>query len=384
MKGLLIFFTFCFLSACGGGSGGGNSTPSEAPKVSVSGPLTVWSDDDDWSAQATAAGMDASTLAFTMSGGDSYIEIDSITGVINSTGYNVDAGSHRFTVSASDASGASASTTYDLRSDAFIAGVWLPLFQTDGEFFTMFVTRSGKIHSVATKEGSAFEECSGTFSIIGGELDGEINCNALNGVDANWSADIEATMNGEFIINKMTITSGQFTGEVNDEPMSFYRDYDTIGLRIPPGLYGASASNGAATGYVELRVNADGSFDTLSAEEAIVYPEYISDCRINGNIATDPINGLATAPSHSSSTFTHDSKLTATGCAAEFDQSMVDAVAFSTYGNATPILFFGTPGNSALNGGYNASNSLFIQMCDELNQPTGAMPFGRTCEAEAP
>jgi hypothetical protein len=63
----LVLISF-ILSACGGG--GGSSTPPVVPKVSISGPSTVWSDDYDWSARATASGMDSSTVGFTMSGGD--------------------------------------------------------------------------------------------------------------------------------------------------------------------------------------------------------------------------------------------------------------------------------------------------------------------------
>ena len=35
-----------------------------------------------------------------------------------------------------------------------------------------------------------------------------------------------------------------------------------------------------------------------------------------------------------------------------------------------PFLYFGTPGNSSSNGGYNADNLFLVQLCDEQNQPT--------------
>jgi len=63
--------------------GGGGSIPAH-PRVSASGPSAVWSDNSDWAAKATASGMDLSTVGFTISGGDEYIKIDSITGVPSS------------------------------------------------------------------------------------------------------------------------------------------------------------------------------------------------------------------------------------------------------------------------------------------------------------
>ena len=50
-----LMFVVISLASCGGGGGGGGSTPAP-PKVSVSGPSAVWSDDMDWSAKATASG----------------------------------------------------------------------------------------------------------------------------------------------------------------------------------------------------------------------------------------------------------------------------------------------------------------------------------------
>lgn len=367
-----------FLSACGSGSG----SPTVVPKVSVSGPSTVWSDDHNWTAMATATGMDRSTVEFTISGGDEYIEIDAITGAINSAGDNVDAGSHRFTVTATDGSGLATSTTYDLRSDAFIAGLWLSNSTDHGEYFELLVTRYGEIFTTSSNDyNDDLEQCSGIFAITGSDLNGEIHCNwYLAGMDSNYSADVEATAHrGEITINKMTITSGQFVGRVDDDPKNFYR-VDNQAINISPGIYLGFTG---FYGYMELQVSTDGSFNTLTQEEAVINYSDISACQVNGNITTDPIYGLTTASGDYHPIDVHHSTFTASNCSADYDQSMVSAVtlaALSPTDNITPHLHFGTPGNPDSKAGYNASNRSFIQACDESEQPTAfATYLGMSC-----
>tara|TARA_B100000795_G_scaffold120591_1_gene89787 strand:+ start:433 stop:1677 length:1245 start_codon:yes stop_codon:yes gene_type:complete len=379
--GIFLILISFLLSACGGG--GGSSTPPVVPKVSISGPSIVWSDDYDWSASATATGMDRSTVGFTMSGGDEYIEIDSVTGAINSAGGNLDIGSHRFTISATDASGASASTTYDLRSDAFIAGVWLTNDTGYGEYFRLDVTRSGEIFTASwTDYNDDFEECSGKFAIIGSGLDGKINCNSyLEGVDSNFAADVEGIMDGgDITLNKMTITSGEFAGQVVDEPTVFYRSYNTA-INIAPGIYIHLTD---LHGYIELQVSTGGSFSSLPQEEAVINYSDISSCHVSGNISADPIYGLTTASDNQyPSVDVHDSTFTASSCSTDYDQSMAASVAFaglSPVDNSTPFLWFGTPGNRDSNNGFNASSVNFIQVCDGFNQPTDfADYYGLNC-----
>ena len=379
----LVLISF-ILSACGGG--GGSSTPPVVPKVSISGPSTVWSDDYDWSARATASGMDSSTVGFTMSGGDEYIKIDSVTGAINSAGGNVDIGSHRFTISATDASGASASTTYDLRSDAFIAGVWLTNDTDYGDYFELLATRSGEIFTTSfTDYNDDFEQCSGTFNITGGNLDGKIRCNSyLDGMDANFSADIEGTMNGDITLSKMTITSGEFSGQVVDEPTRFYRSYENT-INVSPGVYINWRDLGSAN-YSELKVSSDGSFNALSQEDAVISGNG-STCQMSGNFTADPIYGLPTASDDYTSIDVHDLTFSAAACSEDFNQSMTAAIALagvSNVDNSTPYLYFGTPGNPNLDTGFNAADMYFLQACDELNQPTiFALAVGLSCAAEA-
>ena len=378
-----LIFVVISLSSCGGGGGGGGGTPPAGPKVSVSGPAIVWSDDYEWSAKATASGMDLSTVAFSMSGGDEYIEIDSITGEINSSGYNVDIGSHRFTIRATDASGASASTTYSVRSDAFIAGIWLTNDTDYGDYFELLVTRTGKVQSTFyTNYNDDFEQCFGSFAVMGSDLNGEMACNTyIGGVDSGFSADLQATMDGGIILNKMSVTSGQYAGEVLAEQISFYRASSGV-ANISPGIYVHVSDR---VGYMELRVNTNGSFNTLSSEEAVINIGDISTCQVRGNIIADPIYGLATAPEYSNySIDVHDSTLTATGCTSDYNQSNADAVAFPYVlsDNSTPTLFFGTSGNPDSNDNYNAtSGPLFVQVCDEQNQPTTlAFAIGASCD----
>ena len=369
------------ISGCGGGGGGGG-TPPAGPKVSVSGPSTVWSDDYEWSAKATASGMDLSTVAFSMSGGDEYIEIDSITGEINSSDYNVDIGSHRFTIRATDASGATASTTYSLRSDAFIAGIWRTNDTDYGDYYELLVTRTGKVLSTFwTNYNDDFEQCFGSFAVMGRDLNGEIECNSyIDGVDADFSADLQGTSDGDIILNKMSITSGQYAGEVLNGQVRFYRESSGV-ANISPGIYVHFSD---WFGYMELKVNTNGSFNTLSSEEAVINIGDISTCQVRGNIIADPIYGLATAPEYSNySIDVHDSTLTATGCTSDYNQSNADAVAVPIVyqDNSTPSLFFGTSGNPDSNDNYNAtSDPVFVQVCDEQNQPTTfAFAIGASC-----
>jgi len=89
---LTLLLLGILVSACGGGGSESSSNSqndtnvsSNTPKVSVTGPSTVWSDDYYWSAKATVSGMDLNTVAFAMTGGDESIDIYSITGEINSS-----------------------------------------------------------------------------------------------------------------------------------------------------------------------------------------------------------------------------------------------------------------------------------------------------------
>ena len=382
----LLILVAVSLASCGGGGGGGGSTPAP-PKVSVSGPSAVWSDDMDWSAKATASGMDLSTVGFTISGGDEYIEIDSITGAINSSGYNVDIGSHRFTIEATDSAGVTASTTYSLRSDAFIAGSWESNSTPYGTYFRMDMTRSGQIFTQSSAEGGGMT-CSGKVAITGSIVDGKIDCRDYEGeVERGWSADIEAISDGyNFTINKMSITSGEYAGMVVDESESYYRTNNSPEkVNIPPGLY-FTVSN--AMGYQELRVNADGSFNTASEEDAILELGSIftdmtySTCRVSGTITADPVYGLTTQASGTySQVANHDSIFSASNCSTDLDQSRVAAVAWAQIDNYNDVyLVFGTPGNAVLNNGYRPMPFSVVRVCDEFDQSTSlGLLFNLTC-----
>ena len=366
------------LSACGGAGG----SPTVLPKVSVSGPLTVWSDDHNWTAVATATGMDPKTVGYTISGGDENIEIDAITGAINSTGDSVISGFHRFSITATDGTGLTASTTYDLRSDAFIAGIWLSNDTDYEKYFELLVTRSGEIFTTSSNDyNDDLEQCSGIFTITGSDLDGEIHCNRyLADIDSNYSADIEATVHGrEITINEMTIMTGELTGLVDDDPKTFYQVHNKA-INISPGIYLGFAG---FYEYMELQVSADGSFNTLTQEEAIVNYSDISACQVNGNITADPIYGLPTVSGDYHPIDVHHSTFTSASCSADYEQSMVPAVTFAVLSptdHSTPHLYFGTSGSPDSNAGYNASNRSFIQACDEFKQPTAfANYLGMSC-----
>lgn len=385
MRLLLATFVTLGLASCGGGGGGGNNiTPS--PQLSVSGPSTVWSDDYDWSAQATASGLDMSSIGYSISGGDEYIEIDSITGVINSNGSNVDIGSHRFTVSATDSSGKSASTTYDLRSDAFITGVWQPSVEDAGTYFRLWVTRSGQIFSEYWEDFSDDNElCSGKFTISASALDGEIKClSVFSGVEDKWTADIEAvktSTSDDITYNKMTVTSGLYEGEVADESFDMFRIDFGINGNIVPGDYIAIDD----LGYRELRVNEDGTFNTLTQEESTAGIADIGPCQITGSFPADPVYGLPTLSENFFQRGVHDAMSSASDCSVDFDQPMSSAIAIadiSAVDYSTPLLYFFTTGNSSFNDGFNTSMTFYVQACDEYGQPTQFMTSnGLTCSA---
>jgi hypothetical protein len=373
------------LSACGGGGGGGgNSAPS--PQLSVSGPSTVWSDDYDWSAQATVSGLDTSSVGYSISGGDEYIEIDSVTGVINSNSSNVDIGTHRFTVSAADSSGKRASTTYDLKSNAFIAGIWKPYNEDAGTYFSLWVTRSGQIFSDYWEDFSDDDErCSGKFTISASALDGEIKClSVFSGMEDKWTADIEAvktSTSNDITYNKMTITGGQYAGEVADESRDMFQNGVWVNGNIVPGDYFAIDD----MGYRELRVNLDGTFNTLTQEESTARIADVGPCQISGSFPADPVYGLPTLSENFFQLGVHDAMLSGSDCSVDFDEPMSAAVAladFSAADYSTPILLFATSGSSSYNDGFNTGLILYIQACDEYGQPTLFMTSnGLTCSA---
>ena len=354
----------------------------------MSGPSTVWSDDYDWTAQATASGLDMSSIGYSISGGDEYIEIDSVTGVINSNGSNVDIGSHRFTVSATDSSGKSASTTYDLRSDAFIAGVWQPYNLDAGTYFRLWVTRSGQMFSDYFEDFSDdYEYCSGKFTISASALDGEIKClSVFSGVEDKWTADIEAvktSTSDDITYNKMTVTSGLYEGEVADESVDMFRTDFLISVYIVPGVYVAIDD----MGYRELRVNEDGTFNTLTQEESTARIADVGPCQITGSFPADPVYGLPTLAENFSQRGVRDAMSSASDCSVDFDQPMSAAIAIpdiSSVDYSTPLLFFFTTGNSSFNDGCNTSMTFYVQACDEYGQPTEFMTSnGLTCSAAA-
>lgn len=373
-KTILISVVFA-LSACGGGGGG--SSASAVPTVSVTGPSQVWSDEYDWSAKATAANMDLNTVGFTISGGDSWVEINSVTGVISLPGETVDAGSHRFTITATDGAGKSASTTWDLQSNAFVAGVWLPSV-SDGSFFAVSVTRSGELWSFSN-DGVDVEECSGKFTVVGSNLDGQMKCSSTQSDNKSWSANIEGTSDGYgFTLSKMTITSGLYQGEVLNEPSSFYRNQGNTNIK--PGIYdfGNNVLN-----YGVVEVGADGAFESLPSGQT--FGLEVSTCEVSGNITTDPIYGLTTQNSEQYTEIdVHDSTLLASNCNADFNQSSAAVLQsfLDNYGDT--LVLIGSPGSTTSNDGYNSNGMGMWQICDALgrNTPLGDY-YGINCAAPA-
>lgn len=380
---LTLLLLGILVSACGGGGGGSESSSnsqddvnvtSNKPKVSVTGPSMVWSDDYYWSAKATVSGMDLNTVAFAMTGGDEYIDIDSITGTLNSSEENLEIGIHRFIIIATDASGESATTTYTIESKPNIAGIW-DTDDTNAGHFEIVSTRDGIINTQyylydEFDESVEYENCYGSWNLLDNRLNGEVKCNAnlsfLSNSDITYTANIQATLNedSEIILNKMMISSGEFDGtELVSRDLRFYRWYAQL-ANVSPGVY---IHSGETDGYLELRVNADGSFNALSTQQAIVNYQPIGSCQISGNIVPDP------AYDFDFSVGVYAAKLTATGCTSVFNQSNVDAIAAPSddYSTNTPAIIFGTPGNSEVNDGFNATYSpFFIQVCDEQNQLT--------------
>ena len=210
-----------------------NGSDSASPSISVSGPSVIWSDDLYWSAKATVSGMDLSTVAYSISGTDDWIKIDPITGVIDLE-WEAEPGDHRFQITATDGAGATAATTYSLRSDALIYGSWRSSDTLSGDDFRMEMTRSGQIYSNSYPGGAGRGQvrriCSGKVAVTGTIVDGKIDCrdndySADGGqVERRWSADIEGISEGDeggilsyLTINKVSVTSGEYTGMMVEE-----------------------------------------------------------------------------------------------------------------------------------------------------------------------
>jgi hypothetical protein len=412
-----------------------NGSDSASPSISVSGPSVIWSDDLYWSAKATVSGMDLSTVAYSISGTDDWIKIDPITGAIGPE-WEAEPGDHRFQITATDGAGATAATTYSLRSDALIYGSWRSSDTLSGDDFRMEMTRSGQIYSNSYPGGAGRGQvrriCSGKVAVTGTIVDGKIDCrdndySADGGqVERRWSADIEGISEGSqggmwayLTINKVSVTSGEYTGMMVEEWTGefdesygylFYEPvvrlllepgwttYRWEKLSISPGLY-VHASD--ALGFMELRVSADGSFNTVPVEEATLEPGIggrdmtYSTCQVSGTITADPIHAgldedkdgyigdtedlLETV---SSVPLNQDSIFSASNCSTDLDQSSVAAVAYSFVDSRRTVvnLVFGTPGNEVSNNGYRPVQFSAAKVCDDLDQPTSlGLNLGVSC-----
>ena len=385
---LTLLLLGILVSACGGGGSESSSNSqndvnvsSNTPKVSVTGPSTVWSDDYYWSAKATVSGMDLNTVAFAMTGGDESIDIDSITGEINSSKEDLEIGTHRFIIIATDAAGESASTTFTIESKPSLVGLWIWREDSGNGYvhsWEIVSTRDGIISTAYNdtefdegNEAYPYENCYGSWNLLDNRLNGELKCNAnlsyLSNSDITYTANIQATLNDpnyDFFLNKFTITSYEYDETIKD---FIFSKLDYINYDVPSGIYIHSSER---FGYIELRVNADGSFNALSTQQAIVNYQPIGSCQISGNIVPDP------AYDFDFSEGVYAAKLTASGCISYYNQLNVDAIAVSSdywgdNNSPSPAISFGTPGNSEVNGGFNATWApYFIQVCDEQNQLT--------------
>ena len=160
-------------------------------------------------------------------------------------------------------------------------------------------------------------------------------------------------------------------------------------LSISPGLY-VHASD--ALGFMELRVSADGSFNTVPVEEATLEPGIggrdmtYSTCQVSGTITADPIHGGLNYDEDEPDSYepkNQDSIFSASNCSTDLDQSSVAAVAYSVGGYATnrvENLVFGTPGNEVSNNGYRPVQFSAAKVCDDLDQPTSlGLNLGVSC-----
>jgi hypothetical protein len=399
-----------------------NGSDSASPSISVSGPSVIWSDDLYWSAKATVSGMDLSTVAYSISGTDDWIKIDPITGVIDLE-WEAEPGDHRFQITATDGAGATAATTFFLRSDSLIYGSWSsPISLLNGNYFNMEMTRSGQIYSRSVIGARVGRICSGKVAVTGTIVDGKIDCRDYELVDGGqvergWSADIEGISEGNeggilsyLTINKVSVTSGEYTGMMVEEWMGEMYDDSSGSSRsnvadrlipflppvlapatanISPGLYFHASD---ALGFMELRVSADGSFNTVPVEEATLEPGIggrdmtYSTCQVSGTITADPIHGGLNYDEDEPDSYepkNQDSIFSASNCSTDLDQSSVAAVAYSVGGYATnrvENLVFGTPGNEVSNNGYRPVQFSADKVCDDLDQPTSlGLNLGVSC-----
>ena len=414
-----------------------NGSDSASPSLSVSGPSVIWSDDLYWSAKATVSGMDLSTVAYSISGTDDWIKIDPITGAIGPE-WEAEPGDHRFQITATDGAGATAATTFFLRSDSLIYGSWSsPISLLNGNYFNMEMTRSGQIYSRSVIGARVGRICSGKVAVTGTIVDGKIDCRDYELIDRvqverGWSADIEGISEGNeggilsyLTINKVSVTSGEYTGMMVEEYtgefdewrygffyyyFNFFNEsvawlwFGPSGLKsweklsISPGLYFHVSD---ALGFMELRVSADGSFNTVPVEEATLEPGIFgrdmtySTCQVSGTITADPIHprldedkdGIigdteVRLETLSSVPLNQDSIFSASNCSTDLDQSSVAAVAYSFVDSRRTVvnLVFGTPGNEVSNNGYRPVQFSAAKVCDDLDQPTSlGLNLGVSC-----
>lgn len=175
----LILLIGLVLSIVSCGGGGGSSESASPPLISVSGPSEVWSDDTSWTAKLNASNMDLESVAFTITGGDESIGIDTVSGMINdpSSDSGVEPGLNRFTITAVDATGATASTVWDLKSNASMIGIWLYLDpDIPQRREVMYISRGGTVHhTIMTDEG--FQgSCQASLNVSGTNFTADSDC----------------------------------------------------------------------------------------------------------------------------------------------------------------------------------------------------------------
>ena len=371
MRNIILVALVLTQVSCGGG---GESQPQ--PRITITGPSEVWSDDSTWTARANVSNIDLGSVVFTITGeGD--VAIDPATGIISSlnTGSGIDPGLNRFVITAVDSAGATASTTWDLKSNLNLAGSWFyrdPEVPEHVEY--IYISRQGVIHnSIYTDEG--FQgSCHGNIRITGSDFSANSDCmfveeseNLLGSLSFEGQAD-----ENSLVIKTVEGKSGDFLGDTNDMELAFVPIANGLNaINIRPGIYHSTIA-----GF--LKVTENGIFEDLPFDQL---PYELAECEISGSIQEDPVYGLsAQADSLFPSVGAFDGKISLSGCETpetaiinQEDTSTVVVSSIESWGGEelVTVLRFLMPVNWTATGDYtyDHANIGLIYVCDELNNP---------------
>jgi hypothetical protein len=202
---LILVFSVALISCGGGGGGSAESvapTP-PAPKLTVNN-TGEFDYDKDWNIELNATGLDSASVAYSIDNLPLWMTLDSVSGLLSGEGGIP--GDYRLVAKASDSSGASISTTFDISFKLNFTGFWIidslpennalnygqasnaKLFISRGGYTELSGTSSPLVSSSVNPQGSRTQRCTGITTTS--QLNVEVNLNCVTYTFENSSSEI--------------------------------------------------------------------------------------------------------------------------------------------------------------------------------------------------